>query len=201
MLTFCSYLHLSTIFVVNSGYMAPEYAMNDLFSVKSDVFSFGVLLLEIISGKRNNRPYSHEIEHNLLSYVCISQLKCSHHISLFIWAIGNEAFLPNLTFQAWVLWCERKVMELMDPILIEPRSRSDTVRLIHIGLLCVQVKAADRPTMSSVVVMLGSESLNLPQPIAALVYVEKRKDALNQSLNNPKTCSPNNVTITDIEPR
>nr|KJB67997.1 hypothetical protein B456_010G221100 [Gossypium raimondii] len=36
------------------GYMAPEYAMEGLFSVKSDVFSFGVLLLEIISGKRNN---------------------------------------------------------------------------------------------------------------------------------------------------
>ncbi|KAE8723065.1 Cysteine-rich RLK 10 [Hibiscus syriacus] len=34
--------------------MAPEYAMGRLFSIKSDVFSFGVLLLEIISGKRNN---------------------------------------------------------------------------------------------------------------------------------------------------
>lgn len=34
--------------------MSPEYAMKGLFSVKSDVFSFGVLLLEIISGKKNN---------------------------------------------------------------------------------------------------------------------------------------------------
>ncbi|TYI04448.1 hypothetical protein ES332_A10G018300v1 [Gossypium tomentosum] len=34
------------------GYMAPEYAMEGLFSIKSDVFSFGVLLLEIISGKK-----------------------------------------------------------------------------------------------------------------------------------------------------
>ncbi|XVF87659.1 hypothetical protein PTKIN_Ptkin18bG0138100 [Pterospermum kingtungense] len=39
------------------GYMAPEYAMDGIFSVKSDVFSFGVLLLEIISGKRNNGFY------------------------------------------------------------------------------------------------------------------------------------------------
>ncbi|CAK9153116.1 unnamed protein product [Ilex paraguariensis] len=37
------------------GYMAPEYAMEGLFSIKSDVFSFGVLLLEIVSGKKNNR--------------------------------------------------------------------------------------------------------------------------------------------------
>nr|KJB34803.1 hypothetical protein B456_006G084600 [Gossypium raimondii] len=36
------------------GYMAPEYVFHGQFSVKSDVFSFGVLLLEIISGQRNN---------------------------------------------------------------------------------------------------------------------------------------------------
>ncbi|KAI8557696.1 hypothetical protein RHMOL_Rhmol04G0029800 [Rhododendron molle] len=35
------------------GYMSPEYALKGLFSVKSDVFSFGVLVLEILSGKRN----------------------------------------------------------------------------------------------------------------------------------------------------
>jgi len=33
------------------GYMAPEYASEGLFSIKSDVFSFGVIILEILSGK------------------------------------------------------------------------------------------------------------------------------------------------------
>ncbi|XVF77698.1 hypothetical protein PTKIN_Ptkin14bG0067900 [Pterospermum kingtungense] len=40
------------------GYMAPEYAIDGLFSIKSDVFSFGILLLEIISG-RKNRGFFH----------------------------------------------------------------------------------------------------------------------------------------------
>ncbi|KAL3807841.1 hypothetical protein ACJIZ3_000353 [Penstemon smallii] len=40
------------------GYMAPEYAMQGLFSIKSDVFSFGVLVLEIISGKKNTGFYN-----------------------------------------------------------------------------------------------------------------------------------------------
>lgn len=39
-----------------SGYMSPEYAMEGHFSVKSDVFSFGVLLLEIVSGRKNKSP-------------------------------------------------------------------------------------------------------------------------------------------------
>lgn len=40
-----------------SGYMAPEYAMDGVFSVKSDVYSYGVLVLEIISGQKNRGVY------------------------------------------------------------------------------------------------------------------------------------------------
>ncbi|PSS24734.1 G-type lectin S-receptor-like serine/threonine-protein kinase [Actinidia chinensis var. chinensis] len=50
------------------GYMSPEYAMGGLFSEKSDVFSFGVLLLEIVSGMRNTILHYHEKYANLLGY-------------------------------------------------------------------------------------------------------------------------------------
>ncbi|KAK1582149.1 hypothetical protein Q3G72_012241 [Acer saccharum] len=40
------------------GYMPPEYALQGLFSIKSDVFSFGVLLLETLSGKKNTGFYN-----------------------------------------------------------------------------------------------------------------------------------------------
>ncbi|XP_074590008.1 LOW QUALITY PROTEIN: uncharacterized protein LOC141845906 [Curcuma longa] len=51
------------------GYMSPEYAMNGIFSVKSDVFSFGVLMLEIISGKQNNGTYQSIHHQNLLGEI------------------------------------------------------------------------------------------------------------------------------------
>ncbi|CAN6282437.1 unnamed protein product [Urochloa humidicola] len=50
------------------GYMSPEYAMDGVFSTKSDVFSFGVLVLEIVSGKKNRGFYHTELVLNLLRY-------------------------------------------------------------------------------------------------------------------------------------
>ncbi|KAF6160712.1 hypothetical protein GIB67_026336 [Kingdonia uniflora] len=50
------------------GYMSPEYAMDGRFSEKSDVFSFGILLLEIVSGKRNTSFSHHEQHLSLLGY-------------------------------------------------------------------------------------------------------------------------------------
>ena len=50
--------------------MSPEYAMRGQFSEKSDVFSFGVLLLEIISGRRNTGFYLENHALSLLEFVC-----------------------------------------------------------------------------------------------------------------------------------
>jgi serine/threonine protein kinase len=56
-----------------SGYMAPEYAIDGLFSVKSDVFSFGILLLEIVSGKKNRGFYHLNQSLNLIGQVSIQK--------------------------------------------------------------------------------------------------------------------------------
>jgi hypothetical protein len=53
--------------------MSPEYAIDGLFSLKSDVFSFGVLVLEIVSGKKNRGFYHPDHDYNLLGHVSLEQ--------------------------------------------------------------------------------------------------------------------------------
>ncbi|KAK9064105.1 hypothetical protein SSX86_017977 [Deinandra increscens subsp. villosa] len=114
------------------GYISPEYAVHGKFSIKSDVFSFDVLVLEIVSGKKN-RGFSHE-DHS-----------------------------DNLLGHAWRLYQENGSIELMSPSLYNSYVVSEVLRAIHVGLLCVQHHAEDRPTMLSVVLMLVSEGV-LPPP-------------------------------------
>ncbi|KAF3456738.1 hypothetical protein FNV43_RR01392 [Rhamnella rubrinervis] len=52
-----------------SGYMAPEYAMQGLYSTKSDIFSFGVLQLEIISSRKNTECINGSQFPNLIGHV------------------------------------------------------------------------------------------------------------------------------------
>ncbi|KAK8997469.1 hypothetical protein V6N11_020946 [Hibiscus sabdariffa] len=61
--------HANTNRVVGTyGYMAPEYATDGIFSVKSDVFSFGIVLLEIISGRKNRGFYHANQSGNLIEH-------------------------------------------------------------------------------------------------------------------------------------
>lgn len=64
--------------------MSPEYAMHGEYSVKSDVFSFGVLVLEIISGKKNSSFYQTDAAEDLLSYVSGINIIILPYLSSFI---------------------------------------------------------------------------------------------------------------------
>ncbi|KAK9288723.1 hypothetical protein L1049_017186 [Liquidambar formosana] len=114
------------------GYMAPEYAMDGTFSEKSDIFSFGVLMLEIVSGQKNNSFYHDDHTINLVGY-------------------------------AWQLWKDGDIMELKD-LMLGDSSIHQILICIHVGLLCVQKNAMDRPIIADVISMLTSETMSLPDP-------------------------------------
>ena len=61
-----------------SAYMSPEYAMQGQFSMKSDIYSFGVLVLEIISGKKNSSLYQMDETSNAGNLVNNVSIKTSN---------------------------------------------------------------------------------------------------------------------------
>jgi serine/threonine protein kinase len=63
------FLIILTILYICSGYMSPEYAIEGRYSTKSDVFSYGVLLLEIIAGQRNTHCETGIASPNLIGHV------------------------------------------------------------------------------------------------------------------------------------
>uniref|UniRef100_A0A0D9V0J1 Protein kinase domain-containing protein n=1 Tax=Leersia perrieri TaxID=77586 RepID=A0A0D9V0J1_9ORYZ len=116
------------------GYIAPEYYSQNDYSTRSDVFSFGILVLEIISGKRAVGSYK----------------------------LYGRSY--ELRRYAWQLWREARCDELVDPSLGEDYQEMDLIRCIQVALLCVQDSAEDRPTMHEVTTMLSNRNRRLLAP-------------------------------------
>lgn len=85
--------------------------------------------------------------------------------------------------QAWKNWREGTASNLIDTAL-SGGPRSDIMRCIHIGLLCVQKNVADRPTMASVALMLSSHSSSLPLPSQPGFLMYSNTDSNLPSLNS-----------------
>ncbi|RDX60614.1 putative cysteine-rich receptor-like protein kinase 31, partial [Mucuna pruriens] len=112
-----------------------EYVMFGQFSEKSDIFSFGVMILEIILGKRNvNIHESHNVAEGLMGYV-------------------------------WRQWKNQEsLISILDSNIKESYSQIEVLKCIHIGLLCVQENPNVRPTIATIVSYLNGHSLDLPAP-------------------------------------
>jgi len=91
-------------------------------------------------------------------------------------------------------------LELIDNLIVETSDLTEVMRSIHVGLLCVQHSPEDRPSMSTVVLMLSGEG-TLPQPTEPGFFTERKLIDASSSSSKPESCSVNEVTITLIDAR
>ncbi|KAL5700354.1 Cell division control protein 2 [Ranunculus cassubicifolius] len=146
--------HITTAIAGTLGYMAPEYLAYGQLTEKADVYSFGVLLLEIVSGRQNNKSRSGEVFDSLV----ISAWK---HFQL---GTTEEIFDTNLMLQNY--------------------SNSSYVgeeisRVVQIGLLCTQQMHSLRPVMSTALQMLSKKE-ELPAP-SNPPFVDEKTMELNDT--------------------
>ncbi|GKV35391.1 hypothetical protein SLEP1_g43663 [Rubroshorea leprosula] len=129
--------HVNTRVAGTNGYMAPEYVMHGHLSVKADVYSFGVLVLELISGQKNSTFSLQSEGQSLLDWA----------YKLYKKGKSLEIMDPALAASA------------------SSSAAHEQVGLcIQIGLLCIQADPQLRPTMQRVVVLLSKKPGHLEEP-------------------------------------
>jgi len=137
-------------------------------SVKSDVFSFGVLLLELVTGRRN---YDYILETQKLSE----------------WA--------------WRLYEGGNCVQMIDRAIIETCDEEQALRCIHVGLLCTQADSSLRPTMSTVTMILSTDSdITLPDPAKPAFVngssVTQNTQSTSSVTQNTQSTSFSNASVT-----
>ncbi|CAA7024269.1 unnamed protein product [Microthlaspi erraticum] len=156
------------------GYMSEEYAVHRMMSEKSDVFSYGVMLLEIITGTRNIDYCLRHPGDSLLDYVW-SQ-----------WTDGKGLEVVDSTY--------------VDDSLVG----NEVLRSIHVALLCVQEQVDSRPNTRSVVLMLQSTQSEITRPSKPDYYYARilRGEAASSSSTAVRQSSTTNyATISQPEAR
>ncbi|CAI9783883.1 unnamed protein product [Fraxinus pennsylvanica] len=109
------------------------------------------------------------------------------------WGFHHPDHEHNLLGHAWTLWNEGRALELMDLVLEGSSNETEVSRCIQVGLLCVQHRAEERPTMSEVVSMLQDEREILVEPgEPGFVSVRSFRST------GPVSCASNNDSVNGL---
>ncbi|KAK9057003.1 hypothetical protein SSX86_024369 [Deinandra increscens subsp. villosa] len=106
----------------------------------------------------------------------------------------------NLMGHVWMLYKEGRSLSLVDAVCVGSCHPPEVLRSIKVGLLCVQQNAGDRPNMSNVIMMLGSEG-ELPEPKQPSFITEKELPVVNYTSSSYTGGSVNEFTITEVDAR
>ncbi|KAL1207836.1 Cysteine-rich receptor-like protein kinase 1 [Cardamine amara subsp. amara] len=113
------------------GYLAPEYLIKGQLTEKADVYAFGVLIIEIATGKKNN-----------------AFTQGASSVLYSVW----ENFKANTLYRS------------IDPRLKEKFTEEEALKVLEIGLLCVQSSVELRPSMTEIVFVLKNKDCKFECP-------------------------------------
>ncbi|MED6143271.1 L-type lectin-domain containing receptor kinase VIII.1 [Stylosanthes scabra] len=122
----------ATVAAGTMGYLAPEYVLTGRATEKTDVFSYGAVVLEVASGRR---PIEKDAN-----------------------GVGRVGVSSNLVEWVWSLHQEGKLLMAADPRLEGEFEEGEMRRVMLVGLACSHPDAMARPSMRSVVQMLMGEA-------------------------------------------
>ncbi|XP_022941784.1 somatic embryogenesis receptor kinase 2-like [Cucurbita moschata] len=122
--------HVTTAVRGTIGHIAPEYLSTGKSSEKTDVFGYGIMLLELITGQRA---------------FDLARLANDEDVMLLDWVKG--------------LLKEKKLKMLVDPDLRDNYDEIEVEQIIQVALLCTQSSPMERPKMCEVVRMLEGDGL------------------------------------------
>ncbi|GMY15317.1 cysteine-rich receptor-like protein kinase 10 [Fagus crenata] len=142
--------HVNTFRISGThGYMAPEYAMHGYLSVKTDVFSYGVLVLEIVSGRKNNDGRLGSEKADLLSYTW-KLYQAGRTLELVDTSLAK--YNPDeaaMCIQLGLLCCQQSVADRPDMNSIHLMLSSDSFTLPRPGKPGIQGRGRRWTTTSS----------------------------------------------------
>lgn len=169
--------HITTNVGGTIGYMAPEYVVHGHLTQKADVYSYGVLVLEILSGRK-----------------CMDSRLASPILLQWAWSLyeRNESINivdPKLELQGMF-----------------ENEKEQVLRVVLIAFLCVQGVSSQRPSMSMVLTMLTGDSEILVAPSApALIDCENisvASAAAPQAFSSSASSSTSHATMSNsMQPR
>ncbi|KAJ0626411.1 putative protein kinase RLK-Pelle-RLCK-VIIa-1 family [Helianthus annuus] len=148
--------HVSTRVMGTYGYCAPDYAMTGQLTFKSDIYSYGVMLLELITGRKamdNTRP---KLEENIVD-----------------WA--RPLFKDR-----------RKFWRMADPALEGEYPVRGLYQALAIAAMCVQEKPHMRPLIADVVTALNYLALQKYEPSTNPVQASRRASRVQRLIDEKK---------------
>ncbi|XP_047050459.1 G-type lectin S-receptor-like serine/threonine-protein kinase At5g35370 [Lolium rigidum] len=126
------------------GYLAPEWLTNAPVSDKADVYSFGMVLLEIVRGAKNSKLLLQDDHDDTASTSAVSSSASSE---------GHGSYFPAVALEAHEEG-GRRYAELVDARLEGRASAAEVARVVRVALCCLHEDASLRPAMTAVAAML-----------------------------------------------